>query len=705
MAYAYTNQLARETSPYLLQHAHNPVNWEPWGQRALDCARDQNKLIFLSIGYAACHWCHVMEHESFEDIEVAELLNRDFISIKVDREERPDIDEIYMTATMLYSGGHGGWPMSVFLAPNLRPIYAGTYFPKENQYGRPGFKTVLTQLAEAWQTREEEIITSSDKVVDTLKQIHNAGQAGDILPREQVTAAVNEISRAFDNYHGGIPSGSNKFPPSLASDLLLREYHDSGNVKYLSIIEHTLEKMGNGGIYDHLAGGIARYSTDEKWLVPHFEKILYDQALVATSYLDALQATKSSQLKMLFEEKARGILDYILQDLTDSTGAFYSSEDADSEGLEGKFYIWTKQELLDVLGEHDGKLVAEHFGVSEIGNWPHPGDSHVPHGPKNVLHVARSAETIANLHNLEIVDVSMIIIEAKKKLLRKRAQRTRPGLDNKILSGWNGLMITTLAKAAALLNENRYMKAANRAADFILDTMRDGDRLLATYGRGQARLKGYITDYAFLVEGLIELYQASGEFRRVEQASHLTDRAIEHYWDDTEGGFFFTASDHELLLVRSKTANDGAIPSGNSVMLANLLKLGVFLNRHEYHLKSEQIIRVFAGNNKMRTPFQHERLLAGIEAFHEGLLEIVIVGPSENSSTKALLATVHSHYLPNKIVAHLDPSDPGTSKELPLFRGRTTIGGKPTAYVCRNFVCQEPVTEPHTLAQQLWPSE
>ena len=699
----HTNQLIDETSPYLLQHAHNPVDWHPWGEKALARARDENKLIFLSIGYAACHWCHVMEHESFEDLEVAALLAQDFIAVKVDREERPDLDEIYMSATMLYSGGHGGWPMSVFLAPDLRPVYAGTYFPKENQFGRPGFKSVLTQVAAAWKQRGPEIVSESGKIVAALEQIHGAGEAGDVLPREQVAAAADEVFRAFDTEHGGIPSGPNKFPPSLAADLLLRQYHDSDHHAYLSIVEWTLEKMAHGGIYDHLGGGIARYSTDSKWLVPHFEKMLYDQGLVAAAYLDALQATENPDLKKLFEETARGILDYVLRDLTDPGGAFYSSEDADSEGLEGKFYSWTRRELLDLLGESDGKIVAEHFGASDVGNWLHPADAHVPAGPKNILHWARSAETIAKVENRDVAEVEKIIAAAKTKLFEEREKRVRPALDDKVLSGWNGLMITALAKAAAVLDEPRYREAAERAADFILETMCPDGRLLATYGKGRARLNGYITDYAFFVEGLTELYQAGGDLERLAQVRRLADAAVEYYWDEAAGGFFFTASDHEQLLVRSKTANDGAIPSGNSVMLANLLKLSILLDQGDARHKAEQIIRVFAGGGAMRTPFQHERLLAGVEAFHEGFAEIAVIGPPQDPATKALLKAVYSRWLPNKVVARFNPADQDAPEDMPLLQGRSLISGKPAAYVCRNFVCREPVTDPEELAKQLWP--
>ena len=384
-------------------------------------------------------------------------------------------------------------------------------------------------------------------------------------------------------------------------------------------------------------------------------------------------------------------------------GAFYSSEDADSEGLEGKFYIWTRRELLDLLGDSDGKIVAEHFGASDIGNWLHPGDAHVPRGPKNILHVSRSAETIAKVEHLDVAGVEKIIADAKLKLFEEREKRVRPGLDDKVLSGWNGLMITALAKAAAVLDEPRYREAAERAADFILETMCPDGRLLATYGKGRARLNGYITDYAFFIEGLLELYQAGGDLERLAQARRLTAAAVEYYWDEAAGGFFFTASDHENLLVRGKTANDGAIPSGNSVMLGNLLKLNILLDQADSRHKAEQIIRIFAGSGAMRTPFQHERLLAGVEAFHEGFAEIAVIGPPGDPATKALLEVVYSRYLPNKVVARFDPADQELPKNMPLLQDRALIDGKPAAYVCRDFVCREPVTNPEELAKQLWP--
>ena len=697
----HTNQLVHETSPYLLQHAHNPVNWYPWGKEALERAGEENKLIFLSIGYAACHWCHVMEHESFEQEDVAELLNRDFISIKVDREERPDLDEIYMTATMLYTGGHGGWPMSVFLSPNLKPVYAGTYFPREGMYGRPGFTALLSHLAEAWKERGSTLEADGDRVVTAMHEMHAPGEGGDALPRSGVSAAAEQLWRAFDSSLGGVSSGANKFPPSLSMDLLLREHRLAGYEPYRSIVELTLEKMGHGGIYDHLGGGIHRYSTDPKWLVPHFEKMLYDQALVSSIYLDGLQGTERPGLKKLFGEKARGIFDYVLRDLRSPEGAFYSSEDADSEGMEGKFYIWTRDEVLEIAGEEAGRWFASHYDVTELGNWDHPGDAHVPAGPKNILQVDRPIEVIAKLNNRDPAKVEEAVAEVRQKLFEAREKRVRPGLDDKVLTGWNGLMIAALAKGAAVLEENRYGAAAAQAADFILDAMLRDRRLLATYGKGRARLNAYSTDYAFLIEGLLALYEWSSELRWIDAAERLLHTAIEYYWDEAGGGFFFTPSDHEKLVVRSKTATDGAIPSGNSVMLMNLQKLSILLDRGDLRHKAEQIIRVFASGETMRSPFQHERLLSGVEAWHQGFEEIAIVGPPDDSGTKELLLAVHQRYVPNKIVARLDPDDSETPKRIPLLANRPQMGGKPTAYLCRNFTCKQPTTDPEELREQL----
>jgi uncharacterized protein YyaL (SSP411 family) len=694
------NALIHETSPYLLQHAYNPVAWMPWGEQALARSKSENKPIFLSIGYAACHWCHVMEHESFEDLGIAAQLNADYIPVKVDREERPDLDEIYMSATMVFSNGHGGWPMSVFLAPDLRPLYAGTYFPKENAHGRPGFKTVLSAITKRWQEMPDALLADSDQVVDVVQRLHSGGVPMDLIDDERIAVAIDALRGAFDTTNGGIPSGSNRFPPSMAIDLLLRRYAVDGDAEKLAAVELTIEKMSNGGIYDHLGGGICRYSTDPKWHVPHFEKMLYDQALVAGMLVDAMQALERSDLQAICADRARGICDYVLRDLTSSEGGFYSSEDADSEGLEGKFYLWTAEQIREVLDESAAALFCSHYGVSDFGNWSHPGDEHVPHGPKNILHVSRSIEAIARLADVSEDAVRASLSDSRAKLFAARESRIRPGLDDKILCGWDGLMIGTLAKVGAVLSEPRYLAGANRAADFVLDQLRIDGRLMATYGKGKPQLLGYITDYAFVIEGLLALYEASGDFTRVRQSAELIDVALAHYWDPENGGFFMTADDHEGLLVRSKTCQDGATPSGNSTMARNLLRLALLLDRTEYRDRAVDILKLF-GDAAANQPFQSERLLTAAMEDAGGFVEIVVVGNPNDDATQALLGEIRSRYLPTKLVAQLDPDSAADLEGLPLFDGRGLVEGKPTVYLCRNFSCQEPTTTVVGLAEQL----
>jgi len=690
------NQLVHETSPYLLQHAHNPVDWYPWGPEALERARRENKLIFLSIGYAACHWCHVMEHESFENQGVAEILNRNFISIKVDREERPDLDEIYMQATMLYTG-QGGWPMSVWLTPDLKPVFAGTYFPLESHYGRPGFPSLLQGIAQAWKDKPGNLAAQAEQMVQAISSLH-AVEKADVVSPHQISRMGRRMAEAYDSDYGGLPSGgTNKFPPSMSMDLLLRVYRRSGDRLLISVVENTLERMGNGGIYDHLGGGIHRYSTDVKWLVPHFEKMLYDQALVSSIYLDAFQFFG----RRLFAERAQGILEYVLRDLQSPEGGFYSSEDADSEGQEGKFYIWTLEETRELLGEEDAPLFATHYDITEWGNWDHPGDAHVPAGPKNILQMSRPVEVIARLNGLDAGELQARLEGLRLKMRLAREKRPRPALDDKILCGWNGLLIGSLAKAAAVLageaQSAGYAASARRCADFLLSRMRDGDgRLLATFGKGRARLKAYLTDYAFLIEGLLALFELDGQWRWLEQADRLMKIAIEYYWDSLDGGFYFTASDHEELIHRSKAATDNAIPSGNSVMLFNLQRLAVLLNRQDLRDKASQIVRLYTAAVE-KNFFAFDRMLAGIHAWHEGFTEIAIVGPAADPRTQQLLRTVYSGYLPNKVVVR----GPGADERLPLLTAREMVDGGPTAYVCRGYACQKPATSPEELASQL----
>ncbi len=690
------NRLAGESSPYLRQHAGNPVDWRPWGERALSLARSQDRLIFLSIGYAACHWCHVMEHESFEDEQVAELLNTHFVPVKVDREERPDLDEIYMLATMLYSRGHGGWPMSVFLSPDLRPVYAGTYFPKDDAYGRPGFKTVLRYLAQRWTSQPAELLASADEVSAAIRRINRVRPDESFPGADLVPRAAEAVWRAFDREDGGIASGTNKFPQSLGLELLLRAHCSTGRVRYREAVDLTLERICLGGIYDHLGGGLHRYSTDPKWLVPHFEKMLYDQALVASVLLDAWQCSEDAARKELFARRVRGICDYVLSDLRSPQGAFYSSEDADSEGKEGKFYIWTKEQVERVLGSSSARLVCSHYGVTGDGNWMHPGDAHVPFGPKNVLHVARSAEVLAKLGGDGRDEIAARLDEARRQLRKVRGARPRPALDDKILTGWNGLMIKSLAKAAAVLREPAYGRAAAEAARFVLEELLQEGRLRATFGNGRARLRAYSTDYAFLIDGLLAVYEWSGDARFLFDATRLTDVLVRHYWDRDEGGFYLTASDHEQLLVRSKAVQDGATPSANSVMAIALQKLAVLLGRADFRDKAGAILRLYA-DSSLRTVFQQEALLCALDAWHAGWTEVAVVGPSGDSQTEALLAAVRAAYRPNLVLARSDGADPGRDGRIPLLAGRGLVAGRPAAYVCRDYVCDRPVTDPAEL--------
>jgi len=696
MEHKHTNQLIHETSPYLLQHAHNPVHWRPWSEEALRLAQEANKPIFLSIGYAACHWCHVMEHESFEDEEVAGILNEHFIPIKVDREERPDLDEIYMNATILYTRGHGGWPMSVWLTPAAEPFYAGTYFPREDYYGRPGFKTMLQRLAQVWQQNGGEIVSDANRVTQILEQMQSPERSA-IVPRQALAEAARRMAEVFDRKHGGVSGGSNKFPPSMCMEFLLRQYASSGEQPLRAVVELTLEKMAQGGIYDHLGGGFHRYSTDPQWLVPHFEKMLYDQALVSAIYLDAYQVSHREE----FAETARGTLDYVLAKLQSPQGGFYSTEDADSEGMEGKFYIWTLEEIQEVLGEETA-LFAACYDVTAKGNWDHPGDAHVPGGPKNILRI-KAWNEVAREHSLSVADLRQRLAGARQKLLETREQRVRPALDDKMLAAWNGLMIASLAKGAAVLEEPRYGEAAARAADFVLTQMQRERRLLRSWRQGKARLMAYIDDYAFMIEGLLGLYGLNGQTRWLAEAERLLDAAITYYWDAPDGGFFFTASDHEKLIVRSKLANDNAIPSGNSAMVGNLLRLHVLRGRRDLHEKAGAILNLFSGA-AAQSPFGHERLLCGLHAWHEGMQEIAIVGELGNEGTRQLFRAVHDSFVPNKVIALLDPARPDAStiqQLVPLLEGKQALEGKPTAYICRNYACQQPTHDAEVVRQQL----
>jgi uncharacterized protein YyaL (SSP411 family) len=685
----HTNRLIHATSPYLLQHAHNPVDWYEWGEQAFAKALAEDKPIFLSIGYAACHWCHVMEHESFEDETVAAYLNEHFVSVKVDREERPDVDEIYMQVTQMLNDGRGGWPMSVFLMPDRRPIYAGTYFPRD------AFLHLCQRVHEAWSSQREKVLQDAETMQRVLLT-WATGQPADttLISQDIVDRVAQLLSRYVDPQRGGFQSEGNKFPPSMAMELMLRVARRTGDLTLHEAVDVTLDHMARGGIYDHLGGGICRYSTDPDWLVPHFEKMLYDQALVASVYLDASLALQ----RPAYATVARDIFRYVLADLQAPDGGFYSSRDADSEGLEGAFYVWTRPQIVEVLGSSEADLCCAYFNVTEQGNW-FESRGHAPEGPKNILHVTQPPSAFARAHAIDPAEFKERVAGWQARLLAARARRVEPGLDDKVLTAWNGLMIASLAKGAAVLDEPTYAEAAARAADFVLARLQRDGRLLRTYRNGEARLTGYLSDYAFFVEGLLNLYEATFDVRWLQAAQKLTDTLVRYYYDDQRGGFFFTASDAESLIARSKNPRDGAIPSGNSVQVLNLLRLAKLLDRKDYRKLAEETVRAFKKDAE-GSPSQFERLLAAVDFLHDRTLEIAIVGPRDDKATQNLVRAVHATYLPNKVLtwsAAAVPSD----HPLPLLRGKTPVDGMPAAYVCENYACQKPVTTPAALAAQL----
>jgi uncharacterized protein YyaL (SSP411 family) len=686
----HTNRLIHATSPYLLQHANNPIDWFEWSDEAFAKAKTEGKPVFLSIGYAACHWCHVMAHETFEDTEVAAYLNRHFVCIKVDREERPDVDDIYMQVTQALNQGGGGWPMSVFLLPDRRPIYAGTYYPKEQ------FLMLADRIHELWTHDREKVEKQGDQLQGYLRE-WAAGAPADasVIAKETVDATARLLSRYIDPARGGFSSEGNKFPPSMALELMLRVHRRTQDPTLLEAVTVTLDHMARGGIYDHVGGGICRYSTDPDWLVPHFEKMLYDQALVSGIYLDAYQATRDP----LYAATARDIFAYVLEDLQSPEGGFYSTRDADSEGLEGAFYVWTDVEVKAVLGEQEGDLCCRYYDVSSNGNW-FESRGHAPSGPKNILHVTKPPEVFAPLAGLKPAELEAKIADWRTKLKAARARRVHPGLDDKILTSWNGLMIASLAKGARVLDEPRFAEAAAKAADFVLTHLRKDGRLLRTHRRGQSRLTGFLDDYAYFIEGLLNLHEATFDERWLKEAAALADVARQHYYDEKGGGFYFTAHDGEELVARLKTARDSAIPSANSVHAHNLLRLAVLLDRKEDRVLAESAFRAFKTGVES-SPAQSERILSAVDFYHDRVAEIAILGKSGDPRTQALVRALFDGYQPNKIVCGAE-APLGTGAEVPpLLRGKGLVEDQPAAYVCEHYTCRRPVTTPDALTEQL----
>jgi uncharacterized protein YyaL (SSP411 family) len=669
-----SNRLAGETSPYLLQHADNPVDWYPWGEEALSRARTEDKPILLSIGYSACHWCHVMAHESFENAKITDFMNKNFVNIKVDREERPDLDNIYMQAVQAITGS-GGWPLTVFLTPSREPFFGGTYFPPEDRHGLPGFPRVLHTVAETYKNRRGDIEEAVRQIMAILTSQSVAADSKEPLDKGILKQAYLALEKGSDWENGGF-GGAPKFPQPLTLDFLLRYSHQNKNTNALKMVEVTLEKMAKGGIYDQLGGGFHRYATDNRWLVPHFEKMLYDNALLSRVYLHAYLATGNE----LFRSVAEETLDYVLRELTDPKGGFYSAQDADSEGIEGKYYIWMPEEIIEVVGENNGQVVMDYFGVAREGNFE----------GQNILHVAKQLKP----------QESSIIDQAKTSLLNRRGKRVKPGCDTKILASWNGLMLASLAEAACILMRRDYLAATVANGSFLLNSMVVNGRLKHTYKDGNSKIDGYLDDYAMVIHGLMSLHQAtlSGEWLR--QAIRLANIMLEQFWDEGTGILYDTGEEHRDLIIRPQSNFDGAMPSGVSAATMVLLKLGRLTNSthlEQIAVKTLQTVR----ESLPRYPLGFSNWLCALDFYLSEPREVAIIGPSSSPATLELLHKLCNTWSPNTVIAAYDPTDPAPLVELTLFENRGMINNQPAVYVCRRHSCQLPVTDPVALEKQL----
>ncbi len=681
------NRLVFEKSPYLLQHARNPVDWYPWGDAAFERALKEDKPIFLSIGYSTCHWCHVMEHESFEDSTVAKLMNETFVCIKVDREERPDIDQIYMSVCQAMTGS-GGWPLTIIMGPDKKPFFAGTYFPKESRQQRIGMLDLIPKIADMWQNQRPVLTENATKVMDFLNE-NSSSAAGDHLDKSLLATAYQQLSARFDAQHGGFGQAP-KFPSPHNLTFLLRSWYRTGEQKALDMVEKTLQEMRLGGLFDQVGFGFHRYSTDPIWLLPHFEKMLYDQALLAIAYTEAFQATEKQE----YAETAREIFTYVLRDMTSPEGGFFSAEDADSEGEEGLFYLWKRDELKEILGDTDGEFVATMFNVKDGGNFhdqatgQKTGDS--------ILHLQAAISELAKQQNTDEKSLRERWQGLRQKLFEVREQRVHPLKDDKILTDWNGLMIAALAKGAAALNEPEYARAAARAADFILRKLRNSDgTLIKRYRQGEAGLPAHADDYAFMVWGLIELYEATFEANYLQEALALNEIMLKSFWDEKEGGFFFTSETLDAdLLIRPKEIYDGAIPSANSVAALNLVRLARMTARADLEEKAAQLGKAFSLQVN-RGPIGHTQLMSALNFWVGPSYEVVVAGELEKADTQEMVKEIHKRFVPNKVVIFRPDNEelPLISKLAAFTEHQRAIDGKATAYVCKNFACNAPTTD------------
>jgi uncharacterized protein len=677
-----TNHLINEKSPYLLQHAHNPVNWYPWGEEAFEKAKLEDKPIFLSIGYSTCHWCHVMEHESFEDEVVAKLMNETFISIKVDREERPDIDNIYMSVCQMLTGS-GGWPLTVILTPEQKPFFAGTYFPKNSRGGRIGLMELIPKISKAWLEQKKDIYTSANEITSQIKKAikieDNATTSQDVLNN-----AFSIFENRFDKEFGGFGERP-KFPSPHNLSFLLRHYQYSKKVESLNMVIKTLTEMRNGGIFDHIGYGFHRYSTDKKWFLPHFEKMLYDQAMLTIAYTEAYQLTKNS----LFKQTVTEILTYVLRDMTSPDGGFYSAEDADSEGEEGKFYLWKKEEIIKLLGKEDGELFSTIFNIADEGNYFEEASGH----QTGTNHLYLSSD--ADMHNLSSNDLQIKLDSSRETLFREREKRIHPYKDDKILTDWNGLMIASLAKAGRVLNNGDYTIAAERSVEFIFSNLVDDNcKLLHRFRNGESGIKAQIDDYSFLIWGLLELYETTFKTEYLKKSIELIDHLIENYWDnENNSGFYFTSENNSDLISRPKEYYDGAIPSGNSVMYSNLLKVNKLTANSTYLEYAEKLNSAFK-NLVERSPTGFSQFLIGMQFSLNRSYEIIVAGDKDSKETKEILDTINSNFIPNKVVMLIDEKNKDEIGRIaPFTQNYSMLDGKTTVYVCQNYICSLPTTD------------
>ncbi len=677
------NRLSKETSLYLLQHADNPVDWYPWGEEAFEAARERDLPVLLSVGYSSCHWCHVMERESFEDPDIAAMMNEMFISVKVDREERPDVDSVYMTAVQAMTG-HGGWPMTMFLTADGAPFYGGTYFPPEDRGGLPSFPRVLTTIADAFKTRRADVLSSGRQIVDRINQTFATGRSVEPLTDSVLHSAFEQLARQFDDRSGGFGLQP-KFPQPQTLEFLLRYHHRTGTPLALEMVELTLDKMAAGGIYDQIGGGFHRYSTDAFWLIPHFEKMLYDNALLARLYTHACQSTRNPS----YAKVAQGILDYVLREMLHTDGGFDAAQDADSEGVEGKFFVWRPEQLVRILGRKDAQVVADYFGVTNQGNFEGMTILNVPNNPSDV----------AARHSMPPDELESLIAAASAKLLGERSNRIPPLTDTKVITSWNGLMMAAMAEAAAAFDRDDYFRAARDNADFLLGKMVRDNRLRRTDGDSANGAQGFLDDYSHLIDGLLALHSADGNLRWLVEAEKLTRQAVALFWDPLQNRFYDTGGDQESLIIRPRDVTDNALPSGHSMMTGVLIRLSIITGDGDLRTMASDSLRGVR-DIMLQFPTGAGHWLSVLDFYLSDQKEAVIMTAPGGPGPDAMLRRLASSYQTSAIIISAAENNEAVS-HWPVFQGRTVIDGKPTAYICRNYACQLPTTSPDTMMAQV----